>query len=78
MTLAEFSVLDHRQRLNAINEAVCIGGRNERGQTVLLYQLNSFYIEAYHEPRKRHIIRLNGFEDLKGLTPYLQQLKIAI
>lgn len=78
MTLAEFVELDHKRRLNAIGKAVCIGGRRERDCTVLLYQLDNFYVEAYHEPQTRRIVCLSAFEDVDRLGPYLQQLNITI
>jgi len=78
MTLLAFLQLDYDGRLDAANNAVCIGGRAEGKFMVLLYQLDAFYVEVYYHKSLRRIVSLFGFDDMSLLDIYLENMKVEI
>ena len=78
MTLQEFTNLSYKDRLRAAHKGVFVGGREEAKFMVLLYQLQSFYIEVYFHKKHNYITALEGFEDWEGLDPYLEKAPLNL
>ena len=76
MTLREFQLSNEQQQAEKLLDAVCIAGRDEADQKVLLYQLGSFYVEVYYHPRRNVITRYNSFDDLDKLDVYLEKVEL--
>lgn len=78
MKLREFQELNYQQKVDITNHAVCIGGRSDDTHMILLYQLDSFYIEVYYHKRYSYISDLNAFDDMSLLDPYLERIEISL
>ena len=78
MTIQEFIAMDYEGRLNTALRAVCVAGRDESVFKVLLYQLNSFYIEVYYNKIHHYISELKPFDSTDQLDPYLERLAIPV
>ena len=76
MTLAQFNLADDMEQALAINKGICIAGREDGEQKVLLYQLKRFYVEVFYHPRKKLITQLRGFEEMEELEPYLDKKEL--
>ena len=76
MTLREFQLIDAQQQAEKLLDAVCIAGRDEADQKVLLYQLDSFYVEVYYHPRRNLITQYKSFDDLDKLDVYLDKVEL--
>jgi len=77
MTLREFQLTDENKQAQKLLNAVCVAGRDEGEQKVLLYQLDSFYVEVYYHPRQNLITNYRGFDDIEELDPYLENMSLA-
>ena len=78
MTIQEFIALDYEGRMNAALKAVCVAGRDENIFKVLLYQLNSFYIEVYYNKIHNYISDLVPFDSTDQLDPYIERFSIPV
>jgi hypothetical protein len=78
LSLKDFLQLDYEGKIQVTNHAVCIGGRSEQEHMVLLYQLNSFYIEVFYNKKFNYISAFKGFDDLELLDPYLEKINISV
>lgn len=76
MTLHDFNHLDYEQRISLLKEAVCIGQREGGNYTVMLYQLNGFYIEVFHHKKYRYIYVVEAFDDLSRLDVYVNTIHL--
>ena len=54
-----------------------IGRRKENDYLVLLYQVESFYVEVYYHTRLRVVRRYVSFQSIDRLEPYLQQVDLS-
>ena len=77
MTINEFMELDEADQAEALTNKACIIGRDEDQFKVLLYQVDSFYVEVYYHKGHREIKRLLPFEDTDLLAPYLHKIDIS-
>ena len=78
MTLSDFSALDYKGMLYAAKEAVYLAGRSDEDHTIMLYQLNGFYIEVYFHKQNNFISSLHPFADTELLEPYLESIEIDL
>jgi hypothetical protein len=77
MTLYEFKLLTDNEQLNLLYEqGVYIGKRKIDNETVLLYQLDSFYVELFYIKYRCYVRRLHCFHSTVFLDPYLESIKI--
>ena len=60
MTLYEFNALDDMEQAQAVWNAVHIGERWEEEHNILLYQVDSFYVEVYHHKEYNVIRRMRS------------------
>ena len=54
-----------------------IGRRKETDYLVLLYQVESFYVEVYYHTRLRAVRRYVSFQGMERLEPYLRQIDLS-
>lgn len=78
MTLSAFQQLDYKGRTAVTGRGVCIGGRADSEHIILLYQIESFYIEVYFHKKDHYITKFFGFDDMDLLDPYLEKINICI
>ena len=73
----EFQLLATPEQINILyKQGVYIGKRKENKLTVLLYQVDSFYVEVVYRLYRRHIARIRCFASTALLDPYLEQIDV--
>jgi hypothetical protein len=78
MTSAEFSNLDeHAQTMTLIDKGVYLSERQYKNFSILLYQVDNFYVEIYHNLCYNVLQGFSSFEDEAALEPYLQKIDIS-
>ena len=77
MTLYEYNALHETEKYNTLwDEGVSIADRRKKGFRIILYQLYSFYVEAYYDVINNDIECIKIFSSTKFLAPYLKRIKI--
>jgi len=77
MTLFEFQLLPEGDKLGVLYEdGVYIGKRKAGKLIVLMYQLDSFYVEVFYRSYRRHVDRLRCSASTAFLDPYLDQMDV--
>lgn len=76
MTLAQFECLAIEKRLKVVVDGICVASREESGCRVLLFQLDSFYVEVFYNEHYDFISHLHAFDGLDCLTPYLEKISL--
>lgn len=78
MQLQEFCVLEQiAQQEMVLDEGIYLSSRLFMDYTVLLFQLDCFYVELYYPKDKDKCVIIKGFEDTNELEPYLKRINIA-
>ena len=78
MTLQQFSALPKDiQAQMTKQKGAFIAARETKYALVKLYQVDSFYVELYHDKRMACISIVNSFSDVNRLTPYLQKIDVS-
>ena len=77
MTLHQFTTLNEFEQHNAVLDGVHIGDRPRGRYWILLYQLDSFYVEVFYDARKDAIVGFRPFRSVGQLSPYLKQIDIS-
>lgn len=77
MTLNEFALLQQKEQIEVLYQyGVYQGKRKLGGKAVVLYQLESFYVELVYRQYRVQVAGVWAFEDTKGIEPYLAQIDI--
>lgn len=77
MKWKEFQVLDVVQQLDYLQqEGVYVGKRKQGGITILLYQVDVFYVEVFYTKHRLDVDRIQCFQSMYRLDPYLEQITI--
>jgi hypothetical protein len=78
MTYQQFTSLpkDMQARLTK-EKGIFIAARSTKYALVKLYQVESFYVELYHDKKIACISIVNSFEDTERLQPYLQKIDVS-
>lgn len=77
MTLFDFQLLSQNEKIDLLYEqGVYIGKRKEEGLTVLLYGLESFYVEVFYKKYRCFITRVHCFNSTVFIEPYLDQIDV--
>lgn len=77
MTLYDFQLLpEHEQIETLYQQGVFIGKRKEAFSIILLYQLESFYVEVYYRKYRSYVKKLYCFDSTELLDPYLEQIDV--
>lgn len=77
MTLEQFRKLEEMEQIELLWPLPVIGHRMENGYQVLLFQLDSFYVELYHHMLRDSLEKLRAFADTQYLDIYLEKINIA-
>lgn len=77
MTIDDFIAMDETTQAEALSGRSCLLGRDEDKFKVLLYQVDSFYVEVFYHKEHREIKKLQPFEDTDLLAPYLSRIDIS-
>lgn len=79
MTLFEFKLLTHEDQLDLLyKEGAYIGKRRENGKIILLYQLDSFYVEVFYKKYRYFVSDVKCTDSISCLEPYLEQINIEL
>jgi len=77
MTLYQFIAMDEMEQQEAIWEGTHIGERKDEEHNILLYQIDSFYVEVFYHRELNVIRRYRPFKSVNQLKPYLGQIDIS-
>jgi hypothetical protein len=67
MTLSEFQQMDEREQMEAIWGGVFVTNRADNENEILLYQIDSFYVEVYYNKEYNNIRRFRSFSSTDEL-----------
>lgn len=77
MTIFDFKLLSQREQLDLLYEqGVYVGKRKQGDTTVILYQLESFYVEIFYSKYRCFILAVSCFSSMHRLDPYLSQVDV--
>ncbi len=77
MKLGAFQHLDqHTQLAVAMRKGVYLMEYTKYNVIVRLFQVGRFYAEIYSRNDDDEVIMIHGFEDMRYLEPYLEQLEL--
>lgn len=78
MTLDEFKLLNETSQARTLLEkGTFLADRLYKNFSILLYQLDNFYVEVYHNLRFDIMQGMRCFEDDDALQPYLETIDIS-
>jgi len=78
MNLYDFSLLADHEQINVLyKDGVFIGKRKLGNETVILYQVESFYVEIFYRKYRCFIAKINCFTSVDLIAPYLSQVNVA-
>ncbi|HEY0579653.1 MAG TPA: hypothetical protein VGC75_03000 [Candidatus Nitrosocosmicus sp.] len=78
MTLRHFNTLSqHKQHRKLLVNGVWLADRQTQESTVLLFQLDSFYVEIYFSKPGDEIIQSISFDSVDLLDPYLEDIDLS-
>jgi len=77
MTLYEFNLLDEMEQAEAVWSGTHIGERHNDQYSILLYQIDGFYVEVYYHRDYNTISKLRSFSSTDQLAAYLGQIDIS-
>ena len=77
MKLSHFVVLEHEEKKTIVlHFGTLIGKRKAGDLLIFLFQLDSFYVEAYSNPVDKVMLEFIAFEGTAPLQPYLERIPI--
>lgn len=77
MKLFEFQRLSEGEQIAALYQhGVYIGKRKIESMTVLIYQLDSYYVEVFYRSYRRLIYKIRCSGSTSILDPYLEQIDV--
>jgi hypothetical protein len=77
MTLFDFRLLTGNEQIKLLYAyGVYVGKRRVKGQVVVLYQLEDFYVEIYYKKYRHYVSSIHSFCSTALLNPYLDQINI--
>ncbi|HWJ89863.1 MAG TPA: hypothetical protein VNR87_02060 [Flavisolibacter sp.] len=77
MKWMEFEQLPLQEQVALLyTNGVYIGKRKERNRTVLLFQLEGFYVEVFYAKYRHHISSVRCSDSVVLLDPYLEQIDV--
>ncbi len=75
MNLYEFQLLCLDQQIDLLyKEGVYVGKQTRKNKAVILYQLDSFYVEVFYKKYRYFVECLHCFTSTELLHPYLAQV----
>ena len=77
MTQMDFRLLPQPEQLDVLyNTGVFIGKRKLGSTSVLLYQVEGFYVEVYYKKHRCYASKIHCFRSTEYLDPYLEQIHL--
>lgn len=76
MTLYQFNALNDTNQAEAIWEGTFLAHREVGVFRILLYQIDSFYVEVYYQKEKNVLSHFRSFTTTRLLQPYLDQIDL--
>ncbi len=77
MNLFDFQLLPYHEKIDTLYEqGVYLGKRKMDDLTVLLYQLDGYYIEIFYKKHRCYVTKVNVFSSTSLLDPYLDQIAV--
>ena len=77
MRLSEFILLNEQEKKSAVlHRGVLLAKRSNLESMVFLFQLGSYYVEAYCDPEKKAIEEYRMFDNIDSLSPYLDAIPL--
>ena len=77
MNLYEFELLSDNEQIDLLYaDGVYLGKRKAGEYSVVLYQLDNFYVEILYKRYRYYISRIRCFTSTNLLEPYLVQINI--
>lgn len=78
MFFNEFKYQDKQKKKQLLfNHGVYLAQRPAEEFTILLFQIESFYVEVYFDTEEEQIGYIRTFTSVDGLEPYLQQVDLS-
>ena len=78
MTLYQFNVLsDDEKAAILLSKGDFVIERKENNFSILLYQVEWFYVDAFYSRKEYKISRLRSFSSTEQLEPYLTNIDIS-
>ena len=78
MTLYQFNVLTENEKTAIVwSKGDFVIERKENNFSILLYQVQSFYVEVFYSGNENKISRLRSFSSTQQLEPYLEKINIS-
>jgi hypothetical protein len=78
MNMYQFNCLDEVRQIELLwGAGVLIGSRQEGFYKILLYQIDSFYVEVFYQYFQGKMVKLKSFTDTDQLQPYLDAINIT-
>ena len=77
MRLSEFILLNEAEKKSTVfRQGVALAKRSSFDSIVFLFQLGSYYVEAYCNPANKEIEEYRMFDNIDVLNPYLEAISI--
>jgi len=76
MTLYQFNGLSENEQAEIVWSSSHIGERFDENHTILLYQIDGFYVEVFYHRDDNEIKRFRSFSSVNQLEPYLQRISL--
>jgi hypothetical protein len=77
MRLSEFILLNEDEKKSTVlHQGVLIAKRSSFDSMVFLFQLGSYYVEAYCNPMNKAIEEYRMFDNINVLKPYLEDIRL--
>lgn len=78
MTPQQFINLDEMEQAETLwDKGVHIGERFDEVYSILLYQIDGFYVEAFYNREHNSLVRFEVFSDMNELAPYLNRIDVV-
>lgn len=76
MTNYQFNSLNDYQKADAVWDGTYLGDRQEDDCNILLFEVDSFYVEVYYHKKFNNVTRFRSFITTDLLEPYLCQVDL--
>lgn len=77
MTLYEFNALSDFEQAEVLWTGALLAHREDGIFRILLYQLDSFYVEVFYNKTGNTLSRFRSFSTTSLLEPYLEQIGLT-
>ncbi|WP_207493590.1 hypothetical protein [Aridibaculum aurantiacum] len=79
ITISMFSQLKMKEQADMLYQhGVYVGKQRNALYSIVLYQLDSFYVEVYYRKYRFSIVKIHCFCSIDKLQPYLWQVNVDV